>query len=308
MMHNQHPLAGIYAAALTPFQQDYSVDLDQVNPFLNHLASRDCHGALLFGTTGEGPSLGVKERFSMIREAVKVRKTYPEFKLLAGTGTPSLDETIELNRGAFELGCEGVVVLPPYYFRKVSDDGLFEWFSEVIQKSVPTGGYLLGYHIPAQSGISFSLELLVRLKNAFPEKFAGIKDSSGDVVHAAALGKKFGTDLLVLNGYDGLLLHALEHSAGGAITAMANLYSPLLDQVWDIFSQDGDALEAQERLNKRRLIFDKYLPFPPILKAVFSELRGFARWDLRPPLLPVPDYVKDNCLRELRECDERDQE
>ncbi|MEI6289196.1 MAG: dihydrodipicolinate synthase family protein [Chloroflexota bacterium] len=302
-MHAQHPLAGIYAAALTPFRQDYSVDLDQINPFLNHLASRDCHGALLFGTTGEGPSLGVQERFSAIREAVKVRKTFPEFKLLAGTGTPSLEETIEITRNAFELGCEGVVVLPPYYFRKVSDEGLFNWFAQVIQRAVPEGGYLLGYHIPAQSGVPLSMDLLARLKEAFPEKFAGIKDSSGDPDHAAALGKRFGSELLVLNGYDGLLLHALEHSAGGAITAMANLYSPLLDQVWDIFSQDGDALEAQDELNKRRLILDKYMPFPPILKAVLPEMRGFSRWELRPPLLSLPDFVRDNCIRELRACD-----
>jgi 4-hydroxy-tetrahydrodipicolinate synthase len=229
--------------------------------------------------------------------------TYPEFRILAGTGTPSLDETISLTRAAFEVGCQGVVVLPPYYFRKVSDDGLFAWFDEVIRRAVPDGGYLLGYHIPGQTGIPLSLDLLERLKQAHPKKFAGIKDSSADADFAVALGARFGPDLLVLNGNDGLFLHALEYNAGGAITAMANLYSPLLRQVWDIFIQGGDAIEAQEQLHIRRRVLDRYQPFPPILKAMLARLHGFERWPLRPPLLPVLPRMEETCLQELSECE-----
>ena len=303
-MTNRHPISGIYAAALTPFKNDFSVNLEAVNPFMHFLAGQDCHGALLFGTTGEGPSLSSKEREAILRAAFEVRVTFPEFRLLAGTGTPSLDETVELTRMAFNLGCEGVVVLPPYYFRKVSDDGLFAWFKQVIQRSVPRGGYLLGYHIPGQTGVPLSLELLSRLKEAFPSKFAGVKDSSGDPEYAVALGGRFGPDLLVLTGNDGLLLHALEYNAGGAITAMANLYGPLLRQVWDIYLQDGDAIEAQEQLNLRRRILERYQPFPPTLKAMLAHLHGFERWDVRPPLLPVSDRIEETCLQELRDCDD----
>lgn len=302
-MPNRHPISGIYAAALTPIKPDFSIDLDAVVPFLHFLAARDCHGVLLFGTTGEGPSLSSRERESVLRIARDVRLTYPEFRILAGTGTPSLDETINLTRMAFELGCEGVVVLPPYYFRKVSDEGLFDWFDQVIQHSVPAGGYLLGYHIPGQTGVPLSLDLLARLKQAHPEKFAGIKDSSGDPEYAVALGGRFGPDLLVLSGNDGLLLHALEYNAGGAITAMANLYSPLLRQVWDIFIQNGDAIEAQELLHIRRRVLDRYQPFPPILKAMLARLHGFERWSVRPPLLPVSSRIEETCLQELRECE-----
>ena len=225
-MTNRHPLSGIYAAALTPFRQDFSIDLDAINPFLHFLAAQDCHGALLFGTTGEGPSLSGREREAILRAAREVRVTFPEFRLLAGTGTPSLDETVELTRMAFDLGCEGVVVLPPYFYRKVSDDGLFIWFQQVMRHAVPRDGYLLGYHIPGQSGVPLSLDLLARLKDAYPHQFAGIKDSSSDPEYAVALGGRFGPDLLVLSGNDSLFLHALEYNAGGAITAMANLYSP----------------------------------------------------------------------------------
>ncbi len=303
-MTNRHPISGIYAAALTPFKNDFSIDLDAVNPFMQFLAAQECHGALLFGTTGEGPSLSSSEREAILRAALEVRVTFPEFRLLAGTGTPSLDETIELTRMAFDLGCEGVVVLPPYYFRKVSDDGLFAWFQQVIRRAVPKDGFLLGYHIPGQTGVPLSLDLLARLKDAFPTQFAGLKDSSGDPEYAVALGGRFGPDLLVLTGNDGLLLHALEYNAGGAITAMANLYAPLLRQVWNIYLQDGDAIEAQEQLNIRRRVLERYQPFPPTLKAMLSPIYGFNYWSVRPPLLPVSTQIEKTCLQELRDCEE----
>jgi 4-hydroxy-tetrahydrodipicolinate synthase len=299
----RHPLAGIYAAALTPLKQDFSVDPEAIVRFLSFLASRDCHGALLFGTTGEGPSFSARERLAVLRVAREVRQTYSDFRLLAGTGTPSLDETVEQTRMAFELGCQGVVVVPPYYFCKVSDDGLFHWYDLVIRRSVPEGGYLLGYHIPAQTGVALSLDLLARLKDAHPDKFAGIKDSSADAEHAVALAKRFGPDLLVLTGNDGLLLHALDHHAGGAITALANLYSPILRQVWNIFIQGGDAFLAQEQLNLRRCVIDHYHPFPSILKAMLSRMYAFERWPVRPPLMPVSARVEETCIQELHDCD-----
>ena len=99
----------------------------------------------------------------MSRAALKVHEQVPGFRLLAGTGTPSLTETIDLTRLAFELGFDAVVTLPPYYFRNATDEGLFNWFEQVITKSVPADGYLLGYHFPGVAGIGFSLELLSRL-------------------------------------------------------------------------------------------------------------------------------------------------
>ena len=302
-MLNRHPLSGTYAAALTPFKKDYSIDLEAVIPFLQYLAAQDCHGALLFGTTGEGPSLSSREREAILQVAREVRGTFPDFRLLAGTGTPSLDETVELTRMAFDHGCEGVVVLPPYYYRKVSDDGLFAWFQQLIRRAVPQDGYLLGYHIPGQTGVPFSLDLLARLKDAFPQRFAGIKDSSGDPEFSIALGSRFGPDLLVLTGNDALFLHALEYNAGGAITAMANLYSRLLRQVWNIFLQDGDPIEAQEQLNSRRWVLDRYQPFPSTLKALLAQINGFARWSVRPPLLPISDRIAATCFQELHDCE-----
>src|SRR5574342_638077 len=239
----RHPLAGVYAAALTPLKAASTPDLEPVPTFLAFLAGRGCHGALIFGTTGEGPSFSPEERRSVGSAALKVRETYPDFRLLAGTGTSSLQESIDLTKTAFDMGYDGVVVVPPYYYRNAGEDGLFRWFESLIQKAVPSDGYLLGYHFPAVAGIGFSLALLKRLKDAFPVQFAGIKDSSHDPALASTLGATFGRDLAVFSGTDSYLSLALQNNAAGCITAPANLISPGLRAIYDAFLRDGDLSE-----------------------------------------------------------------
>ncbi|MGA2504053.1 MAG: dihydrodipicolinate synthase family protein [Anaerolineales bacterium] len=284
-----HPLAGVYSAAVTPLKQDFSPDLEAIPSLLSFLTGRGCHGILLLGTTGEGPSFSPEERLGILRAAQQARAKHnldqrEAYKILAGTGTPSLTETIWLTRSAFELGCEGVIVLPPYYFRKATEDGLFFYFRELILKSVPSDGFLLGYHIPGTAGIGFSLNLLARLKDAFPQQFAGIKDSSHDAEFARQLGDRFGSDLLVLTGTDSLLQVALENHAQGCITAPANLISPELRKVWDAFQLGEEVSVLQERVSEIRQILEKYPPFPPMLKALLAKQYGFPRWPVRPPL------------------------
>ena len=300
-MSDLHPLAGVYAAAVTPLKHDSTLDLEAVPVLLRFLAAGGCHGALLFGTTGEGPSFSPRERETFMRSVRVYRQQLPGFKLLAGTGTPSLTESIELTKLAFDLGYEGVVVLPPYYFRKATDEGLFTWFSELIKKAVPTKGHLLGYHIPSAAGVGFSLDLLARLKDSFPTQFAGIKDSSHDEAYAAALGERFGKDLLVLNGTDSYLHHALKNHAQGAITAPANLISEDLREVWDLFRAGKDPTEAQARVTEQRHILEKYMPFPPILKALLHKLHNFPKWTVKPPLEEMNEKKLEEALKEFSE-------
>jgi 4-hydroxy-tetrahydrodipicolinate synthase len=299
-MTSQHPLAGIYAAAVTPLRPDLTLDLDSVPALLEFLASRGCHGAVLFGTTGEGPSFSPSERELLMRAARAAREALSGFRLIAGTGTPSLSETIELTRLAFELGFDGVLVVPPYYFRKATDNGLFLWFSEVIQKAVPVDRYLLGYHFPNVAGVGFSMELLARLKDHFPSQFAGIKDSSHDADLARSLGERFGSDLVVLTGTDSYLQLAMQNKAAGCITAPANVLSPGLREVWDSMNEGNDSTEAQARVKARRDILDRYPPFPPTLKALLHRLYGFPRWPVKPPLEPVSRDVEERVVQEFQ--------
>jgi 4-hydroxy-tetrahydrodipicolinate synthase len=228
-----------------------------------------------------------------------VRKTHPEFRVLAGTGTPSLIETVDLTKAAFDLGYDGVVVLPPYYFRKASDDGLFAWFERVIQGGVPGDGYLLGYHFPDVAGIGFSLELLKRLKDAFPVQFAGIKDSSHDPALAGDLGRNFGQDLAVFTGTDSYVSVALQNHASGCITAPANLLSPDLRQIFDAFERGEDSPDIQARVTAQRHVLEKYAPFPPVLKALLARLHDFECWPVRPPLVDLPPEVVEQAFSEF---------
>jgi 4-hydroxy-tetrahydrodipicolinate synthase len=284
-MANDHSLTGVYAAAVTPLLPDLSPDLDGLTRLIQFLANRGCHGVLLMGTTGEGPSFSINERISVYQAAVEARQDLPGFHLLAGTGTPSLEDTIFLTKSAFDLGYEGVVVLPPYYYHKATDDGLFAWFTQVLDQAVPSGGVLLGYHIPPISGVSLSLELLSRLKERYPDRFAGVKDSSGDPEWARSLGARFGTDLLVLNGNDRLFSLALQEGASGCITAMANLLSPLHRLVWDSFQAGNPDEITQDKLSHAREVLDRYPPIPPVLKVLLSRIHGFSDWKVKPPLL-----------------------
>lgn len=304
-MTDLHPLSGVYAAAVTPYlgipktpgRPDTAFDFELLAGFLHFLAERGCHGALLFGTTGEGPSFSPREREAVLRSIRVIRHQIRDFKLLVGTGTSSLSETIELTKLAYDLGYDGTVVLPPYYYRKATEDGLFQWFSELIEQAVPQGKYLLGYHIPPMTGLGFSLDLLERLKIKFPDRFAGVKDSSHDESFATALGERFGKDLLVLNGTDSYFHHALKNHAQGAITAPANLISDNLRKIWDMFQEGRDPSKVQAKVTDQRHFLEQFSPIAPILKGLLHKIHGLPLWAVRPPL----EHLDERTLEDAAE-------
>lgn len=286
-MQPDERLSGVFAAAVTPLDQQGAPLLDDLPPLLQFLARRGCHGALVLGTTGEGPSFSVQERFRILKTALQVRQACPDFRLLAGTGTPSLTETISLTRQAFDLGYDGVVVLPPFFFRKVDDAGLFDWFSQVIQSSVPAGEAVLLYHLPSITGVSLSLDLIARVVAAFPDRRIGIKDSSTDPDYARQLGARFAGSLSIFNGTDDLFDLALNHSASGCITALSNVRSPDARAVWDLHTSGADTSACQAKLTAARRVMDQYPPNPPLYKFLLHKLHHFPQWSVRVPLVDL---------------------
>ena len=163
---------------------------------------------------------------------------------------------------------------------------------------------MLGYHFPNVAGIGFSLELLTRLKDAFPTQFAGIKDSSHDAELAHNLGQKFGSDLVVLTGTDSYLQFAMQNQAAGCITAPANLISANLREVWNLMNEGKDATHAQARVKEQREVLEKYPPFPSTLKALLHRLHGFPRWSVKPPLESIPEETEERVVQEWSESGE----
>lgn len=159
---------------------------------------------------------------------------------------------------------------------------------------------ILGYNIPQMSGVSLSIPLLDRLKSAFPDQFAGLKNSWTEAGFAQDLGDHFGPNLVVMTGYDNLFQLSLSKHASGCITASATLISPLLRQLWDLAQRGQDPSAAQMEVNRIRGVMEKYPPSPALIKGLLARWHAFPRWNVCPPMIPVAPEALDSAAEALR--------
>ena len=275
---------GVNAAALTALNDDLSVDLERTARHCRWLLGNGCNGLAVLGTTGEANSLGVAERLSLLEGLAE--RGIPPAVMLPGTGTTSIPDTALLTRRAAELGCRGALLLPPFYYKGPSDDGLYAYFSEVIQR---VGGdiriYL--YHFPQQSAVPFGIELIARLLKAYPGKVKGIKDSSGDFANTRAYVDHFARDgFEVYSGDDGALHALLKHGGAGCITAAANVGSTVSAVVYRDWDRATGAEAAVTLAALREVVRSEALI--PGLKSLVARHRGDPGWkNIRPPHLKL---------------------
>ena len=190
---------------------------------------------LLAGTTGEGPSLSLGERKTLVAAAIAAAA---RVKVLACTTCASLPETIELTRHAFDQGAYAVTVMPPFFFKDVTEDGLYAFYRQVLDRAVPDGGRLLLYHIPQVTGVQVSFGLVARLLEAGEGRVVGIKDSAGDLEHCRELCRRF-PELSVFTGNDQFILEALRSGASGCVTGLVNVFAPLAVAICRAFRGHG---------------------------------------------------------------------
>jgi 4-hydroxy-tetrahydrodipicolinate synthase len=275
---------GVNAAALTPMRDDLSVDLDRLAAHCRWLLGNGCNGLAILGTTGEANSLGVDERIEVMEGVVA--RGIPAARLLPGTGTPAIPDTVKLTRKAFALGCPGVLVLPPFFYKNPSDDGLFAYFSEIVQRTGGEGKIYL-YHFPQQSMVPFGVELIARMLKAFPAVIKGIKDSSGNFANTKSYVDNFAKDgFEVYCGDDGALRDLLVAGGAGCITAASNVGSAVNAQVYANWNNEVGA-SAQATLTAIRQAVVS-APLIPGLKALMARHSGNAGWNnMRPPHLKL---------------------
>src|SRR3954471_5516934 len=182
-------MKGVIAAALTPMREDLSVDRPAFAAHCRRLLDAGCHGLGIFGTTGEANSLSIEERIAAWEALVE--DGIPADALLPGTGACALPDAVRLSRSALELGAPGVLVLPPFYYKGVSDDGIFRFFAELIERVADDRLRVFLYHIPPMAAVGFSYDLIGRLLDAYPRVIAGTKDSAGDPERIERLCKEF---------------------------------------------------------------------------------------------------------------------
>ena len=283
MTDNQQIFSGVLAPLLTPFADDGSVATDLYVEHAARVLDEGCTGIVPFGTTSEANSLSSAERMAGL-EALVDAGIDPRI-IMPGSGLCALPETIELTRHAVSLGCAGVMLLPPFYYKGVPDDGLFAAVAAVIEGVASDALKIYLYHIPPVAQVGYSCQLIQRLRSAFPGIVVGTKDSSGDWSNTAATLAAlpgFGTFV----GSEKFLLRNMQGGGVGCITATANIAAgPIraLYNNWD--TSEAGALDAGVKSFREKL---QSFPVIPAMKAVLAERLGEPRWrNMRPPLLPV---------------------
>ena len=282
-------ISGVNCAAATPLNADLSPDLGLFVAHCRHLLAHGCDGIALLGTTGEANSFSLLERRSILEAALNAGIN-PD-RLIPGTGVAAAPETIELPRHALSLGVTHVVMLPPFYYKGVSDEGLFASYARIIEAIGDSRLKIVLYHIPQVSGVPLSLSLIGRLIAAFPDTVVGIKDSAGDLANMQAIVAAH-PGFSVLAGADPLLLPLLKSGGAGCITATSNLVADSLRVVYDGFddsARSADVEAAQARINAWRTLSNSYVQIPTI-KAMLALQTSEPGWlRVRPPMLPLAE-------------------
>jgi 4-hydroxy-tetrahydrodipicolinate synthase len=277
---------GVVAPILTPFNDDLSIATDLYVGLAQQLFEQGCAGLAPFGTTGEALSVGIDERIAAIRALID--GGVDPAKMIPGTGLSNIADTTRLSRACLDLGCSAVMTLPPFYFKGVSEEGLYRYFAGLIKAIGPDARIFL-YHIPPVAVVGIPPSLAARLHTEFPEQVVGIKDSSGDWDNTREL---FDIDgLIVYPGSELPLIDALQLGGPGCISATANINMVEISKVVGLFDAgDIEAARAQQdRIRDTRLTIQDYGPIPA-QKRLLAMRTGDARWaNVRPPLGPLSE-------------------
>lgn len=281
-MDQQSALRGVIAPVVTPFTSDLRPDPARLVRICRWLLAHDA-GLAMFGTTSEANSLSVGEKLALLDALVEAG--LPVARMMPGTGCCALTDTVELTRAAVRHGCGGVLMLPPFYYKGVSDDGLYASYAEVIQRVGDARLRIYLYHIPQVSQVPLSPALIERLLAAYPGTIAGIKDSSGDRDSVRGLLERFAArGFAVYPGSEVLLLAAMRGGGAGCISATANVNPAAIARLYRGWQQP-DAEAQQAALDALRTLFLRF----PVIAALKAVLAHFARdegWAaVRPPLV-----------------------
>ncbi|MDP6704823.1 MAG: dihydrodipicolinate synthase family protein [Alphaproteobacteria bacterium] len=288
-------LRGVWTAALTPQNQDLSVNLEHLVAHYRWLLAGGSDGIAVLGTTGEANSFSVAERRAVIGRVAEAG--FANDEIMIGTGCCAFPDTVELTRAALDAGYANILMLPPFYYKGVSDDGLFAAYANVIERVADSSMRIYVYDFPKMTGLEIDADLLVRLHDAFPDTIVGIKDSSGrwpDMKEVAERIPGFGT----FAGTEQYLLPVLRAGGAGCISATANVtcgIAAALYRAWK--SDEADAL--QERVSQVRATLEAY-PTVPALKELMAAHTGRAGWrQARPPMVPLSAEAREALFRDL---------
>jgi 4-hydroxy-tetrahydrodipicolinate synthase len=276
------PFAGVLVPVLTPFTPAGEPDAGRFVAFCRWLLDEGADGLAIFGTTSEANSMSAGERMALLDRLIAAG--IPAGKLMPGAGACSITEAAMLIKHAVGHGCGGVLMLPPFYYKGMTDQGVFDFISAVIDKVASPALKMFLYHIPPQTMIPFGVELVGRLIKAYPGTVVGLKDSSGDWNNTKALCDAYAADgFAIFPGSEVFLLDGLRAGGVGCITASGNVNVPGIRKVYQNWkTPQADQLQADITLV--RMTIQKY-PMVPALKRIVAHFHGDAEWaNVRPPM------------------------
>ena len=289
-------LFGIWAPCLTPLHETGDINLPKLCEHIAWLLSNGCHGVALFGTTGEASSFSANERMIAL-EKVLESGIAPE-RLMIGNGFPSITDTVAVTRHALDAGCDKVLMLPPFYFKEPSVEGLSRSFRDVLDQVNSSEIRVILYHFPKMSSIPIRYDLIDALIESHGELICGLKDSTGDWDSTEAYIRRY-PKLKIFPGTDVLLLRALKIGGAGTITATADINPDGIRRVYDLWLDEDDADGAQESADRIRQIVSRY-PLSAALKCVHAFLSDEPDWrPVRPPLIELSSTQQGELMNEL---------
>ena len=275
--------SGVLSPVVTPFNADLTPDADRLIHHCQWLLSQNV-GLAVFGTNSEANSLSVDEKIELLDRLVDAG--IDPGRMMPGTGCCALSDSVKLTRKAVELNCRGTLILPPFYYKGVSDDGLYDSYARIIDQVGDARLNIYLYHIPQMSSVPIPLNLIERLIANYPDTIAGIKDSSGDWDNTKAMLDRQWDNFRIFAGSESFLLANMRNGGAGCISATANVNPAAICRLYDEW-QDEHSDIKQKNLDEVRGIFQKY-PMIPALKAAMAHYGKDPAWTtVRPPLVTL---------------------
>ena len=284
-----HKIHGTYCAALTPLNTDYSINKELFLEHCNNLLSEGLDGLGIFGTTGEANSFNVNEKIQAVNYLID-NNIGPD-KLIPGTGLCSVSDTVLYSKAIAKLKVKAVLVLPAFYYKNVSNEGVVEFYKRVIDEVGDSDLKYILYNIPQISGVPIGFEVIEQLIKLFPDNVVGMKDSSGDLDNMLKITKYF-NGFSLFSGSDSLALKVRKYGGAGAITATSNISGKLLSYIINNYKEEMNEENFQSLQKLQVQIRETLFTHEPIsaLKAFLSVKNNEEEWNrINPPLNVIPD-------------------
>jgi len=284
-----HKIKGVFSAALTPLNEDYSINL---NSFLSHcqwLLKQNLTGLSIFGTTGEANAFNVDEKIKALEFLID--NNIVSHQLMPGTGQCSVSDTVRFTKKCSALKVRAVLVLPAFFYKGVSDEGVIEYYRRVIEEVGDHNLHYVLYHIPQISGVSITFDVIDKLTKLYPNNVVGMKDSSGDLDNMLKITKFF-SGFSLFSGSDSLALKVTKHGGAGAITATSNISGRLLSFIVNNYKDESSIEKFQELQILQERIRQTLFTHEPVsaLKAFMSVKYNKNEWSrVNPPLQKIED-------------------